>query len=197
MDPLCIQSLIFTQWPCQWYLEACLWYSDFQQEHLKLNAKCFLLNYPNTAVWVMSWNFSPFTLRVFYIISCHWYRALLVLGKDIPLKYVFKHIFLSIVLVKSDNHIFLSIVWFNLSCDLWGLSSNILLLLKTPRCTILSVRPCYFCWWHSGNHRWTRTLPNGPPRSTSGKMVLFVPRPWYRRCYRHNWQVILWHALLS
>ena len=41
------------------YLEACLWYSDFQQEHLKPNAKCFLLNYPNTVVWVMSWNFSP------------------------------------------------------------------------------------------------------------------------------------------
>ena len=27
------------------------------------------------------------------IISCHDYHALLVLGKDIPLKYVFKHIF--------------------------------------------------------------------------------------------------------
>ena len=38
------------------------------------------------------------TYRVFYIISCHGYHALLVLGKDIPLKYVFKHIFLSIVL---------------------------------------------------------------------------------------------------
>ena len=35
---------------------------------------------------------------VFYFISCHGYHALLVLGKDIPLKYVFKHIFLSIVL---------------------------------------------------------------------------------------------------
>ena len=31
-----------------------------------------------------------------YILS--WIHALLVLGKDIPLKYVFKHIFLSIVL---------------------------------------------------------------------------------------------------
>ena len=28
----------------------------FQKEHLKPNAKCFLLNYPNITVWVMSWN---------------------------------------------------------------------------------------------------------------------------------------------
>ena len=60
-----------------------------------------------------------------------------------------------------------------------------------------SVRPCYDCWWYSGNHRWTRTLPIGPPRSTSRKMVLFVPRPWYRCCCRHIWQATLWHALLS
>ena len=59
MDPLCIQSPTFAWRPCQCYLEACLWYSDFQQEHLKPNAKCFLLNYPNTVVWVMSWKFSP------------------------------------------------------------------------------------------------------------------------------------------
>ena len=37
----------------------------------------------------------------------------------------------------------------------------------TPRCTTLSARPCYYCWKHSGNHRWIRTLPIGPPRSTS------------------------------
>ena len=60
-----------------------------------------------------------------------------------------------------------------------------------------SVRPCYDCWWYSGNHRWTRILPIGPPRSTSRKMVLFVPRPWYRCCCRHIWQATLWHALLS
>ena len=36
------------------------------------------------------------TQRVFYIISYHVYHALLVLVKDIPLEYVFKHIFLSI-----------------------------------------------------------------------------------------------------
>ena len=29
-------------------------------------------------------------------------------------------------------------------------------------------------------------MPIGPPRSTSRKMVLFVPRPWYRRCRQHN-----------
>ena len=40
---------------------------------------------------------SPF-LKGFLLISYHGYHALLVLGKDIPLKYVFKHIFLSIVL---------------------------------------------------------------------------------------------------
>ena len=28
-------------------------------------------------------------------------------------------------------------------------------------------------------------MPIGPPRSTSRKMVLFVPRPWYRRCCWH------------
>ena len=33
--------------------------------------------------------------------------------------------------------------------------------------------------------------------STSRKMVLFVPRPWYRLCCRHNWHATLWHALLS
>ena len=53
---------------------------------------------------------SPY-LKSFYIISCHGYHALLILGKDIPLKYVFKHIFLSIV-------------FFNLSCDQYDLSSN-------------------------------------------------------------------------
>ena len=40
------------------------------------------------------------TQRVFYIISYHVYHALLVLVKDIPLEYVFKHIFLSIVLIN-------------------------------------------------------------------------------------------------
>ena len=46
-------------------------------------------------------------------------------------------------------------------------------------------------------HRWTGTLPIGPPRSTSGKMVLFVPRPWYLRCCWHSWHGTPWHALLS
>ena len=54
-------SSTFAWRPCQCYLEACLWYSDFQQEHLKPNAKCFLLSYPNTVVWVMSLNLSPLT----------------------------------------------------------------------------------------------------------------------------------------
>ena len=42
--------------------------------------------------------FSPLTERIFYVIYYRGYHALLVLGKDMPLKYVFKHIFLSIVL---------------------------------------------------------------------------------------------------
>ena len=53
----------------------------------------------------------------------------LSLGRIYPWKMCLNTFFLSIDLVKSDNHIFLSIVWFNLSCDLWDLSSNILLLL--------------------------------------------------------------------
>ena len=40
---------------------------------------------------------------VFYIISCHGYHAPLALGKDISLKYVLKHIFLSIVLFTLIN----------------------------------------------------------------------------------------------
>ena len=66
---------------------------------------------------------------VFYVISHRGYHALLALGKDIPLKIVFKHICLSIVLFKLRIIIFLSIVWFNLSCDLYDLSSNNLLLM--------------------------------------------------------------------
>ena len=31
----------------------------FSTRTFEANAKCFLLNYPNTVVWVMSWNFSP------------------------------------------------------------------------------------------------------------------------------------------
>ena len=42
---------------------------------------------------------SPY-LKGFLLLSNHGYHALLTLGKDIPLKYVFKHIFLSIVLIN-------------------------------------------------------------------------------------------------
>ena len=70
---------------------------------------------------------------------------MLVLVKDITLKYVFKHIFLSIVLFNLMIALFLSIILFNLSCDLYDLSTNILLLMYIPRCTILSARPCYYC----------------------------------------------------
>ena len=40
---------------------------------------------------------SPY-LNGFLLLSCHGYHALFVLGKDIPLKYVFEHTLLSIVL---------------------------------------------------------------------------------------------------
>ena len=56
----------------------------------------------------------PFPKGVFYVISRHEYHALLALGKDIPLKYVFKHIFLSIVLFKPDNHFSFPLVCLNL-----------------------------------------------------------------------------------
>ena len=31
------------------------------------------------------------------------------------------------------------------------------------------VIPCYYCWWHSGSHQWTRTFPNFPPLQWVGK----------------------------
>ena len=131
------------------------------------------------------------------LLSCHGYHAPLVLGKDIPLKYVCIHIFLPIVLIKPGNHLSFPLVYLNPFYDLYDINSNNSLLVQTPWCTTRSVRPCYFCWWHSGNHLWTRTLPFGPPCSTSRKMVLFIPSPWYRCCCRHNRQTILWHALLT
>ena len=39
------------------------------------------------------------------LLSCHGYHAPLVLGKDIPLKYVCIHIFLPIVRIKPGNHL--------------------------------------------------------------------------------------------
>ena len=71
---------------------------------------------------------SPY-LDGFLLLSWHGYRALLVLEKDIPMKYVFKHIFLSIVWFNLITIFFVSVVWFNLSCDLSDLSSNVLLLM--------------------------------------------------------------------
>ena len=73
--------------------------------------------------------FSPLTSRVFDIISCHGYRALSVLGKDIPLKYVFKHIFLSIVLFNLIIIFSFPLVGLTFFCDIYDLSSNILLLM--------------------------------------------------------------------
>ena len=66
---------------------------------------------------------------VLYLLSGLGYHTLLVLGKDIPLKYVFKHIFLSIVRFNLKITFFLSILLFNLSGVLYDLSSTILLLM--------------------------------------------------------------------
>ena len=130
------------------------------------------------------------------LLSYNVYPVPLPLGKDILPILVCKHIFLSIGLIN----LIISFS-FPLGCltFLWSIwyKQKLFPAYKIPWCTTLSVRPCYYCWWHSGNHRWTRTLPIGPPHSTSRNMVLFVPRPWYQRCWQHNWQSIIWHALLS
>ena len=75
--------------------------------------KILFINYPNTVVCVTSWNSSPFTSVVQYFLSCHGYHAPLVLGKDIPLKYVCIHIFLPIVLIKPGNHLSFPLVYLN------------------------------------------------------------------------------------
>ena len=48
-----VWPLIETPYHC--YLEAWLWYPAHQQEHWRRDAKCFLVSYPNTIVWVTSW----------------------------------------------------------------------------------------------------------------------------------------------
>ena len=63
------------------------------------------------------------------LLSYHVYPTLLVLLKDILLILVFKHIFLSIGVFNRIITFFLSIVLYNLSCDLYDISSNISLLM--------------------------------------------------------------------
>ena len=63
------------------------------------------------------------------LLTYHVYPAPLPLGKDILPILVYKHLFLSIGLVKLITTFFLSIVLFNLSCDLYDLSSNSFLLM--------------------------------------------------------------------
>ena len=48
-----VWALIEAPYHC--YLEARLWYPAHQQEHWRRDAKCFLVSYPNTVVWVTSW----------------------------------------------------------------------------------------------------------------------------------------------
>ena len=69
-----LQPLLGT--PCWCYLEAWLRYSGYQQEHWKHLVECFLIYYPNTIVWVISWFFprppylNAFELAVISCISC-------------------------------------------------------------------------------------------------------------------------------
>jgi hypothetical protein len=94
------------------------------------------------------------------------------------------------------KHIFLSIVLFNLSYDLEHISRNNFLLIKH-----LGLQLCH---WDSVTI--VDDIPVTPDGRelcllvrlvlTSRKMVLFVPRPWYRRCCRHSWRAIFWHTLL-
>ena len=67
-------------------------------KYIEANAKYFLLNYPNTVVWVMSWNFSPLPKEFSTLYHVLDIMLCLSLGRIYPWKYVFKHIFLSIVL---------------------------------------------------------------------------------------------------
>jgi hypothetical protein len=52
-----VWPLLVTSYHC--YLEAWLWYLDHQHKKKiwSMNAKCFLVSYPNTVVWVTSWLF--------------------------------------------------------------------------------------------------------------------------------------------
>ena len=63
------------------------------------------------------------------MMSCLVYDALFVLGKHILIILVFKHIYLSIGVFNPIITFFLSIVFCNLSCDLYDISRNISLLM--------------------------------------------------------------------
>ena len=55
---------------------------------------------------------------------------------------------------------------------------------------------CYNCWWFfsvTTDGRELCQLLRLVLRSR--KMVLIVPHPWYRPCYRHSWPVVLRHTL--
>ena len=128
-----------------------------QQEHRKHNAKCFLIIYPNTIVRVTSWIPLPLYLIGYLFVVLSW------MGK--------------IYSWYSGIITFLSIVLFNLSCNLNIRALIISCLCKHLGVLTLSVRACYYCWWHSGSHRWTRTLPIGPPRLNEQENGSLRPSP--------------------
>jgi hypothetical protein len=101
------------------------------------------------------------------------------------------------LLILVHKHIFHSIGLFNFSCDLYDISRNNSLLIKHP-----DVQPCQ--WDPVTIVDDISVTPDGRELClsvrlvlTSRKMVLFVPRPWYRCCRRHSWQTFRWHVLLS
>lgn len=64
------QPLLETPYYC--YLEARLWYSKHQQEHWKRSAKCFLIYYPNTVVWVHIMIPLPYYLNGYLLAILSW-----------------------------------------------------------------------------------------------------------------------------
>ena len=103
-------SPTFAWRPCRCHLEACLWYSDFQQEHLKPNAKCFLLNYPNTVVWVTSWNSLPSPRGFSTLYPIVDIMLCLSLGRIYPWNMCLNTFFLSIVLFNLMITFFFALV---------------------------------------------------------------------------------------
>mgnify|MGYP005831117293 CR=1 FL=1 len=150
---------------------------------MKPNAKCFLLNYPNTDVWVTSRLILASYLNgwVLALLPCMPCSACTWEGYT-PNNCVFKHIFLSLVLFN------LIIIF---SFPLVGLTFLVIIMIYAV------LFPCL------RKHLGVQLCQQDPVTivgdipvttdgrelcllvrlvSTSRKMVLFVPRPWYRRC---------------
>ena len=92
------QPLLETPYYC--YLKAWLWCSEYHWQHWKRNAKCFLVNHPNTVVWVTSWFPCPFNLKGYVLDVLSWISFFACPWENILLILVFKHIFLFIGLIN-------------------------------------------------------------------------------------------------